>query len=125
VPAGPAGSPSVRGERATRTPASYDARPLSGRCLHPGRFTLRGRWRTRIPAPYDAHTVSSRGRVPCPVHSPSGVPVRPRRPGRRLVRRGASPPERRRDAPRGPPRRPAMSEIILESALPQDLTTRP
>jgi hypothetical protein len=64
VPAGPAGSPSLRGERATRTPAPYDARPLSGRCLHPGRITLRGGWRTRIPAPYDAHTVSSRGRDP-------------------------------------------------------------
>jgi hypothetical protein len=52
-------------------------------------------------------------------------PFAPGVPGGDWCGAGPSPPEPRRDAPRGPPRRPVMSEVILESALPQDLTTRP
>jgi len=68
----PAGSPSKRGERATRTPAPYDARPLSGRCLHPGRFTLHARKteKSNPSASRRPHGFQPRP-GPCPVHLPS------------------------------------------------------
>jgi hypothetical protein len=109
-------------------PSAVDARAVSSRGRNPVRFILqRGERSNRSPHPMrgGAHSLAARPGDPARFTLHRGVPVRPRHPGPRLVRRGAGQPEPRRDAPRGSPRRPVMSEVILESALPQDLTMRP